>query len=39
MQKEIAAAVRKTLTFKKIRLNNKKNISSMHMAVLRQFCG
>ena len=39
IRKEISAAVRRTLTFKKIRMNNRKNLSSMHMAVLRQFCG
>lgn len=39
MRKEIASAVRRTLTFQKIRMNNRKNLSSLHMAVLRQFCG
>jgi MFS family permease len=39
LRKEISAAFRRTMTFKKIRMNNRRNISSLHLAVLRQFCG
>lgn len=39
MRMEIALAVKRTKTFEKIRLANRKNICSLHLAMLRQFCG
>ena len=39
MQKEMAGAMRRTMTYRKISINNRKNLSSLHMAMLRQFCG
>lgn len=36
---EIAAAIKRTNTFYKIKLANRKNLCSLHLAVLRHFCG
>ena len=36
---EIAMAVRRTTSFQKIRISNRKNLCSLHLAMLRQFCG
>lgn len=39
MKMEISAAIQRTLSFEKIRMLNRKNLCSLHMAMLRQFCG
>ena len=39
MKMEIATAIQRTVTFEKIKLLNRKNLCSMHLAILRQFCG
>jgi MFS transporter, SP family, arabinose:H+ symporter len=39
MRLEIAATVKRTHSFEKIQLANRKNLCSLHLAMLRQFCG